>query len=420
MSSIGPSKATIHSGINMNFDDRYQENLRRNGDKPPKPAELDVIRMSDIQAVPVEWLWQDWVAIGKLSMLAGEGGKGKSTVLCDLAARTTRGDRWPDGAAATKPGSVIILAAEDDVADTLKPRLLAAGADVTRILNIRAARNGDQSRRSFNLQLDLERLEQEIARQGDVRLVIIDPITSYLGKVDSHKNAEVRSVIEPVGELAARVRVAILGNNHLSKGTGSANNRMIGSVAFINTARAGFIVTPDAEDENRLLFIRSKTNNGAPIPGLAYRIEGCMVTDGDQEMVTSRIAWETGPVTISADAALAAHDGDGESRTQKSEAMDFLRDMLSAGPRRAADIRSDAREIGINPKPLKSAKKALGIQSEKSGMEDGWMWAMPPKGPSIAEEAQGERQGPFEVGGPLREPEPDPDGYSFHLDGAAR
>ena len=192
---------------------------------------------------------------------------------------------WPDGANATAAGGVIILAAEDDVEDTLAPRLMTVGADLRRIFTIRAVRNDDEkrSRRTFNLQADLARLEAEIVRLGGVRLVIIDPVSSYLGKgVNSHKNAEVRTVLEPLSEMASRLRVAVICNNHFSKGGGSANNRIIGSVAFVNQARAAFIVTNDADDPDRLLLMPSK-NNIAPMKhGLAYRIEGTTIEVGGQ------------------------------------------------------------------------------------------------------------------------------------------
>jgi putative DNA primase/helicase len=216
------------------------------GERPPT-AGLDVVCMADVRPTSIEWLWKDRIAIGKVSVLAGEGGRGKSTILCDLTARTTTGSSWPDGAAATPTGGVIILAAEDDVEDTLAPKLLAAGADLERIFVIRSVRDEKQRRRGFNLQADLERLEAEIRRRGNIRLIIIDPVSSYLGPVDSHKNAEVRAVLEPLGEMAARLRVAIICNNHFTKSGGNANNRVIGSVAFVNQARAAFIVTPDGK-----------------------------------------------------------------------------------------------------------------------------------------------------------------------------
>jgi len=348
---------------------------------------LEVLCLADVQAKPIEWLWKNWVAVGKVSILAGEGGIGKSTILCDLAARTTTGDTWPDHAAGTVPGSVIILAAEDDVEDTLAPRLLAAGANMDRVFNIRSVHNDDLSRRSFNLQSDLERLEAEIKSRDKVRLVIIDPVSSYLGKgVDSHKNADVRSVLEPIGDMAARTRTAVLCNNHFSKGGGSANNRMIGSVAFINYCRAGFIVTPDAEDETRLLLMPSKMNIAPIKHGLAYRIESVLLDGQSEEILTSRICWETEPVQISADEALAAHEGDTEARSLKAEAIDFLRDALQHGPRHCNQVKSDATAAGITPKPLRNARKALNVVLSKAGMDGGWVWELP-KVPNDPEDA---------------------------------
>src|SRR5215204_3319704 len=261
----------IHSMTNAELDD-----VALRLDRIRQAPHLEVLQLSNVQPKPIEWLWKDRIAIGKVTVLAGDGGQGKSTILCDLAARTTTGEQWPDGTGGCNPGGVIILAAEDDVEDTLVPRLIAAGADMSRVFNIRSVReprDGNMARRSFSLQADLAMLEAEISERGDIRFVIIDPVTSYLGKVDSHKNAEVRTVLEPLGEVAARCRVAMVCNNHFSKGTGNANSRIIGSVAFVNQARAAFIVAPDAENEDRMLFMPSKMNVGPKGDGLAYRIE---------------------------------------------------------------------------------------------------------------------------------------------------
>jgi putative DNA primase/helicase len=178
---------------------------------------LEVVCMADVRPAAIEWLWQNWIAVGKVHVLAGEGGRGKSTILCNMTATTTTGTKWPDGALACRAGSVIILAAEDDVEDTLAPRLMAAGADLSRVFVIRSVFD-ENRRRGFSLQVDLERLEAEIQKHDNVRLVIIDPVSSYLGKVDSHKNADVRSVLEPLGEMAARLRVAVICNNHFFQG----------------------------------------------------------------------------------------------------------------------------------------------------------------------------------------------------------
>jgi putative DNA primase/helicase len=347
---------------------------------------LEVVCMADVRPSAIDWLWQNWIALGKVHVLAGEGGRGKSTILCNTTAITTTGTKWPDGAEARKPAGVIILAAEDDVEDTLAPRLMAAGADLSRVFVIRSVFD-ENRRRGFSLQADLERLEAEILKRDNVKLVIIDPISSYLGKVDSHKNADVRSVLEPLGEMAGRLRVAVICNNHFSKGGGSANSRVIGSVAFVNQARAAFIVTPDEEDETRMLLIPSKMNIAPIRHGLAYRIEGCLIEFEGQEIATSRIMYESTPITITADQALAALDGSSENRSEKSEAIDFLTDALRDGPVSAKALKKDAGDAGISPKSLRSARETLGIKPEKTGFEGGWVWNLP-KVPSEVEDAR--------------------------------
>jgi len=258
---------------------------------------------------------------------------------------------------------------------------------MARVFVIRSVRDESQRRRGFNLQADLERLEAEISKHDNVRLIIIDPVSSYLGKVDSHKNSDVRGVLEPLGEMASRLGVAILCNNHFSKGGGSANSRIIGSVAFTAQGRAAFIVTPDEEDETRLLLIPSKMNIAPIRHGLAYRIEGCLINHEDKEIATSRIMYESTPITISADQALAALDGNSENRSEKAEAVEFLSDALRRGPVAARDVKREALDAGISSKSLRSAREALGIKPEKSGFEGGWVWALP-KMPSESEDAR--------------------------------
>ncbi len=330
---------------------------------------------------------KNWIAVGKVHVLAGEGGRGKSTILCNATAITTNGSTWPDGAQPRAAVSVIILAAEDDVEDTLAPRLMAAGADMSRVFVIRSVFE-DGRRRGFSLQADLERLEDEVRKRDNVKLVIIDPVSSYLGKVDSHKNSDVRSVLEPLGEMAARLRVAVICNNHFSKGGGSANSRVIGSVAFVNQARAAFIVTPDDQDETRMLLIPSKMNIAPIRHGLAYRIEGCLIEFEGKEIATPRIMYESAPITVTADQALAALDSFGENRSEKTEAIDFLTSALRDGPVSAKEVKNEAADAGISSKSLRSARETLGIKPEKSGFEGGWVWKLPSKMPSEAEDAR--------------------------------
>src|SRR5215204_564826 len=139
----------IHSMTNAELDD-----VALRLDRIRQAPHLEVLQLSNVQPKPIEWLWKDRIAIGKVTVLAGDGGQGKSTILCDLAARTTTGERWPDGGDGSFPGNVIILAAEDDVEDTLVPRLMAVNADMSRVFNIRAVgeqRDGNSARRPLSL-----------------------------------------------------------------------------------------------------------------------------------------------------------------------------------------------------------------------------------------------------------------------------
>jgi KaiC/GvpD/RAD55 family RecA-like ATPase len=232
---------------------------------------------AEIPPESVEWLWYGRFARGKHTCIAGEPGTGKSQLTIAIIAGVTTGGSWPCGEGEAPIGNVVILSAEDGVADTIIPRLMAAGADLNRVEIISAVRNPDESRRSFNLQCDLALLENKIKAIGDVALVVIDPVSSYLGKTDSHKNSEVRGVLEPLTEMADRTRVAVLSVTHFSKtasnNTIKALHRFIGSIAFTGAPRAAFAVIEDAENEGRRLFLHAKNNLAAPPQGLAFRLE---------------------------------------------------------------------------------------------------------------------------------------------------
>jgi AAA domain len=166
---------------------------RDDGRKANKSSELVICRASEIEPEAISWLWGGRIALGKQTLIAGEPGLGKSQLSISIIAAVTTGGTWPNGEGCAPKGNAIILSAEDGVADTIVPRLMAAGADLDRVHIVSAVRNPDQgSRRTFNLQTDLALLEQKLDLIGDVRLVAIDPVSSYMGAVDSHKNTDVR------------------------------------------------------------------------------------------------------------------------------------------------------------------------------------------------------------------------------------
>jgi hypothetical protein len=349
--------------------------------------------MADIQPEKIEWLWPGRIAVGKQTLIGGEPGLGKSQVTAALAATVTKGGDWPCREGRAPVGSVIILSAEDDASDTIRPRLDAAGADVNRVHLISAVSQRDgNGRRTFNLQADLKLLERVIKQIGDVRLVIIDPVSSYLGKTDSHKNAEVRSTLEPLGEMAARLRTAVVAITHFSKGAGqSAVNSFIGSIAFIATARTAFIVTrdPETEDDTRRLFVQAKNNIAADSSGLAFRVEQRLIGN---EIVASSITWESEKIARTADEILAAGRDVGEA-PERVEAEDFLRDILSGGPRPATEIEAEAKGAGLAWRTVRRAQKALRIKPYRRaetgdglGKSGRWYWALPnaPGAPKMA------------------------------------
>jgi putative DNA primase/helicase len=349
-----------------------------------RESSLIIRCMADIEAEKVEWLWPGRIAIGKQTLIGGEPGLGKSQITAALAAAVTTGGGWPCNEGTAPRGSVIILSAEDDAGDTIRPRLDAAGADVREVHLISAVAQKDGTgRRSFNLQADLGELEKEIARIGNVRLVIIDPVSSYLGKTDSHKNADVRGTLEPLGDMASRLRVAVVSITHFSKGAGqSAVNSFIGSIAFVAAARAAFIVTrdPDNDDPARRLFVQAKNNLAIDSGGLAFRVEQRMVGN---DIVASAVMWEGERITQTADEILAA-GRENKDTPERAEAEEFLKDILATGPRPSTEVLAEAKGAGLAERTVRRALKSVGIKPyRKAESENGlgkagrWYWSLP-------------------------------------------
>jgi hypothetical protein len=307
-----------------------------------------------------------------------------------------------------EPGGVLFLTAEDDPADTLRPRLEAAGADLTRVRIIDGVirgYTGDGSSKSctFSLEDDLQALGAKLAELGTVAVVVIDPISAYLGDTDSHKNADVRGLLAPLGELAARHNVAIIGVSHMSKALGAkALMRVNGSLAFVAAARAAYLVTADPKDKTRRLFLPMKNNLGPDATGLAFRIEGATVDSVAGCLATSRVVWDSEAIPMTADEAMQTENTQ-RSTSAVDEAADWLRETLTEGPRPATGIFELAAVEGIGKKTLRRAREQLGIKPIKLGMKDGWIWSLPPKVPKTAEDASQNNLGTFGDVGHLRE-----------------
>jgi putative DNA primase/helicase len=344
-------------------------------EEDPDASAPVMVSMADVDATIVQWLWPERMALGKISLLAGDPGLGKSFLTLDLAARVSQGTaRWPDGSENPNgPASVVLLSAEDDPSDTIRPRLDAAGADVSKIMSLAAVKDKDRER-GFSLEADLEHLEKTISDLGDCRLVVIDPISAYLGGIDSHKNADVRGLLAPLAKLAADHGVAVLAVSHLRKGEGQALYRVLGSMAFVAAARAAYVVLRDKDDPTgeRRLLLPLKNNLGNDKTGMAYRLDPESSFNG-----MPVVAWEPDSVTITADEAMQPHAQPGPNPEAREEAADWVTSYLQEhGPTPAKTIFAAAKADGISTtSTLKRAKSDLQVQSVRRG--DEWVW-MPP------------------------------------------
>jgi RecA-family ATPase len=343
--------------------------------KAPRPA---MRWLSDIPSESISWLWPGRIPLGKLTLFCGDPGLGKSLVALDCAARVTQARDWPDGAPGMElPGSVLLLSAEDDPADTQRPRLEAAGAEITKVriidgVEVSAGEDGARRVRPFCLGTDIPILKTMVRQTLSVRMVIIDPLLAFTIGTDTHKNSDVRGLLTPLSTLAAEQGVAIVGIMHLNKSAGGpAIYRSTGSLAFAAAARSVLAVVKDRDNEARRLLLSVKTNIGAALPGLAYTIAEDSMTRAPI------IVWETKPVLITADEALSNQTCDPEERTAREEAREFLRSLLASGRMSAEDVKKQAREAGIAEQTLNRAKRDLGIRPHKLGFEAGWSWELP-------------------------------------------
>jgi AAA domain len=340
------------------------------------PAVAISMPISMIKAEPLRWLWPGRIPLGKLSIIVGDPGLGKSLLTVAIAASVSVGARWPD-AATCSSAHVLMLSAEDDPADTIRPRLEAAGAALDRVHVFRAVRefekDGDGSKlRDFSLRKDVAVLSDLLERLEDVRVIVIDPVSAYLDSVDSHNNAEVRGLLAPLAELAATRGVAILAVSHLNKAAGgNPLYRASGSLAFVAAARSVMLVTRE-EDTNRRLLLPLKQNLAPEGAGLAYEI-----TEGANGAPI--VVWHPDPVTLTAGEALAKQETAPAERTELRDAMDWLYGLLEGGPASARQIQADARDAGLSWITVRRAKDALGVRAGKTRFDGGWQWALPAK-----------------------------------------
>ena len=349
------------------------------------PAGVTLTRADTIGPQAVSWLWPGWLARGKLHILAGAPGTGKTTAALAMAATVTIGGRWPDGTWAA-PGAVAIWSGEDDPADTLVPRLLAAGADPARV-HIVAGVTDARGRRPFDPATDMPALAVAVAKH-DPDLLIVDSVASAIAG-DSHKNSETRRGLQPLVDLGAACRCAVLGITHLTKGTQGRDptERVTGSLAFGAAARLVLVAAKIRKEEGGgRLLARAKSNLGPDGGGFRYDLEVCDLP-GFPGLSATRVLWGEA-LTGTAHELLgqAEADADPEQRTALDDARGFLLAALADGPVTAKAIQAEARDAGHAWATVRRAQNALGIEARKDGVRGPWKWYP-------AQDAQGPAQG---------------------------
>jgi putative DNA primase/helicase len=341
--------------------------------KGREPAnKFTLVSIADVEPKAVEWIWPGYLAKGKLTLLGGDPDLGKSLVCIDAAATLSKGKYWPSGPRA-QTGATIFICSEDGIADTIRPRAEAAEADLRLLHVFESSLIKDGKRKSFNLRDDLDMLGAAIESVGNVSLVVIDAITSYMGAIDSHRTTDVRAVLEPIAGFAEQHGASILGVTHPPKAaTGSAIRAFTGSFAFVAAPRVAFFVTSEPETDRRLL-LPVKNNIGTKAPGRGYYIATKLVTNNIEAPC---ILWDDAPVDVNADQAIAAASASVRDGGALNDAKDFLRDLLADGPVDAKEGAEAARANSISGKTLERARKDLGVTSEKTGFQGRWQWTL--------------------------------------------
>ena len=326
--------------------------------------ELEIIRMSEIQMREVEWLWYPYIPFGKLTIIQGDPGEGKTTFALRLASACSTGRPMP-GMESLSPFNVIYQSAEDGLEDTIKPRLTEAGADQERVINIR------EDKRSLHL-LD-SRIEKAIV-QCDAKLLILDPLQGYLGeRIDMNRANEIREVMKAIGQVAQRTGCAIVLVGHLNKATGmSSAYRGLGSIDFRAAARSVLVVGRLRKNKNIRVIVHDKSSLAPEGKSLAFNLGN---EDG--------FRWLDGYDEISAEDLLSGLSSQQETKTMQAE--EIIRTMLEDGAEiPGEEIVQAAARKQISRRTVNEAKKNIaGIVSRKVGTK--WMWSIPNEDCNIAE-----------------------------------
>jgi hypothetical protein len=374
-------KAAAQALYDLGFGARWEEKTKAGGtgkaSEPDPAAGLATTPLTEIQPEPVRWLVESLIPLGKLTLQAGDGGHGKTTLTLELAAGVSKG-RAVLGIEEATPaeGEALLVSCEDDFGDTVVPRLLALGADLSKIHRVDGVRTKDGKPASFSL-AHYQSLERELLNRPGVRLVVIDPAGAYIGRAgcDDHKDSELRALLGPLAELAARCRVSIILVKHLNKGaTVKAVNKVSGSTGYVNAVRAAFLIAPSPEEETIKLFMPLKFNIGPKPRGLSYRLEGlpsdeaarllapfAHLEEADRQRLAAQLflpKWE-GRIDHDADAVM----GEGARRERGPSKVDacaeWLEQFLGSYAWPSEEILAAAKAAGFTLDNVKNAKAKL-------------------------------------------------------------
>jgi hypothetical protein len=363
-------------------------------DREPRLIHLSLVRLADVVAEPVSWLWPGYVPLGKLTMLDGLPDLGKSTIALDISARVTNGAPMPDGSRSDVggPADVVLLTAEDGLADTVRPRVDAAGGDAKRVQVVTATivtTGTGQTERWPNLRDDLAALTAVILERS-VRLVVVDVLMAYLpGEVNTYRDQDVRSVLSPLARIAEDTGCAVVLLRHPTK-AGSANPVLVGggSIGIVGSARVGLLAGYDPDDEEpdlnrrRRLLAVAKCNIAAKSPTMAYTLE---LAPGD---LAAHVRWD-GTTDHRAEDLSAppqrANDDDGDRHGNEDQhARVVVAELLADGPMLVADISEYLNENGVHKRTALRHLQRLGGATAKlggniaGGPQRGWAWTLDP------------------------------------------
>lgn len=347
--------------------------------RPAQAGRQLILRRGDsIHPVPVRWLWQGWLACGKLHIVAGPPGCGKTGIAIALAAFITAGGTWPDGSRAPL-GNVVMWSGEDNPDDVLIPRLLASGGDPARIHIVGGVSGADGGVSPFDPARDVSLLSDAMCAIPDVRLLIVDPIVSAISG-DSHKNAETRRGLQPLVDMAESHQSALLGITHFTKGTAGQDpvDRVTGSIAFGAMARIVTIAAKlpaDGTGSERRVFMRAKSNIGPDNAGFAYEVvqEELQRYPG---VVPSAVRWGDAVEGTARDLLAQAEPPIDDDRAGPQGAAEWLRALLRSGSKAVADVQAAASDAGWAWRTVQRAMSRAGVISRRDGFGGSAIWSI--------------------------------------------